>query len=70
MIDKIERLVLENVMGNDAVQTGTTSRVLKKKKNNRLENESESLLKIIKLLSVQQIKYLSNQRQHRKIYCS
>ena len=40
------------------------------KKNNRLENESESLLKIIKLLSVQQIKYLSNQRQHRKIYCS
>ena len=69
MIDKIERLVLENVMGNDAVQTGTTSRVFTKK-NNRLENESESLLKIIKLLSVQQIKYLSNQRQHRKIYCS
>ena len=32
MIDKIERLALENVMGNDAVQTGTTSRVFTKKK--------------------------------------
>ena len=54
MIDKIERLILENVMRNNTVKTETTSRVLQNG-NNRLENESESSLKIIILLSVQQI---------------
>ena len=56
-IDKIERLSWENVMGHDTVQTEYIKRQVELLQNesNRLRMESESLLKVIELLSVQQI---------------
>ena len=56
-IDKIERLSWENVMEHDTVQTEDIKRQeeLLQNENNRLRMESESLLKVIELLSVQQI---------------
>ena len=56
-IDKIERLSLENAMGHDTVQTEYIKRQVELLQNesNRLRMESESLLKVIELLSVQQI---------------
>ena len=56
-IDKIERLSWENAMGHDTVQTEYIKRQVELLQNesNRLRMESESLLKVIELLSVQQI---------------
>ena len=56
-IDKIERLSWENVMGHDTVQTKHIKQQVEllQNENNRLRMESESLLKVIELLSVQQI---------------
>ena len=56
-IDKIERLLWENVTGHDTVQTEYIKQQeeLLQNENNRLRMESESLLKVIELLSVQQI---------------
>ena len=56
-IDKIERLSRENVMGHDTVQTEDINQQVEllQNENNRLRMESESLLKVIELLSVQQI---------------
>ena len=56
-IDKIERLSWENVMGHDTIQTKYTKQQVEllQNENNRLKMESESLLKVIELLSVQQI---------------
>ena len=56
-IDKIERLLWENATGHDTVQTGYIKQQeeLLQNENNRLRMESESLLKVIELLSVQQI---------------
>ena len=56
-IDKIERLSRENVMRHDTVQTEDINQQVEllQNENNRLRVESELLLKIIELLSVQQI---------------
>ena len=56
-IDKIERLIWENVMVHDTVQTEDMKQQVEllQNENNRLQMESESLLKVIELLSVQQI---------------
>ena len=56
-IDKIVRLLRGNVMGNDTIQTEYIKQQvgLLQNENNRLRMESESLLKVIDLLSVQQI---------------
>ena len=56
-IDKIERLSWENVMGHDTVQTEYIKQQVEllQNENNRFRMESESLLKVIELLSVQQI---------------
>ena len=56
-IDKIERLSRENVMGHDTVQTEDINQQVEllQNENNRLRVESKFLLKIIELLSVQQI---------------
>ena len=55
-IDKIERLLWENVTGHDTVQTEYIKQEeLLQNENNRVRMESESLLKVTKLLSVQQI---------------
>ena len=54
-INKIERLIWENVIGHDTVQTEDMKQQVEllKNENNRLRMESESLLKAIELLSVQ-----------------
>ena len=56
-IDKIERLSWENVMEHDTVQTEYIKQQVEllQNENNRLRMKSESLLKVIELLSVQQI---------------
>ena len=56
-IDKIERLLWENATGHDTVQTEYIKQQeeLLQNENNRLRMESESLLKVIELLSVKQI---------------
>ena len=56
-IDKIEGLSWENVMGHDAIQTEYIKRQgeLLQNENDRLRMKSESLFKVIELLSVQQI---------------
>ena len=56
-IDKIERLLQENVTGHDGVQTEYIKQKVELLQNeiNRLRMESESLLKVIQLLSVRQI---------------
>ena len=56
-IDKVERLIWENVMGHDTVQTEDMKQQVQflQNENNRLRAESESLLEVIELLSVQQI---------------
>ena len=55
-IDKTELLLWENVMGHDTVQTEDMKQQVEllQKENNRLRMESESLFKVIELLSVQQ----------------
>ena len=55
-IDKTELLLWENVMGHDTVQTEDMKQQVEllQKENNRLRMESESLFKVIQLLSVQQ----------------
>ena len=54
-INKIERLIWENVIGHDTVQTEDMKQQVEllKNENNRLRMESESLLRAIELLSVQ-----------------
>ena len=54
-INKIERLIWENVIGHDTVQTEDMKQQVEllKNENNRLRMESESLLNTIELLSVQ-----------------
>ena len=54
-IDKTELLLWENVMGHDTVQTEDMKQQVEllEKENNRLRMESESLFKVIELLSVQ-----------------
>ena len=56
-IDKIERLIWDNVMGHDTIETEDMKKQVEllQNGNNRLRLESESLLKVIELLSVQQI---------------
>ena len=56
-IDQIERLLLENVLGHDTVQTEDMKQqvVLLQNGNNRLRMKSESFFKVIEFLSVQQI---------------
>ena len=56
-INKIEHPILENVTGHDAVKTEDMKRQVEllQNENNRLRMKSESLLKVIELLSVQQI---------------
>ena len=56
-IDKIERLILENIMEHNTVKTEDIKQQVEllQNKNNRLRMESESLLKVTELLSVQQI---------------
>ena len=56
-IDKIERLLWENVTGHDRLQTEYIKQQVEllQNENNRLRMESESLLKVNELLSVQQI---------------
>ena len=56
-IDKIERLSWENVIGHYTVRTEYIKQQVEllQNENNRLRMESESLLKVIELLSVQQI---------------
>ena len=56
-IDEIELLSWENVMGHDTVQTEYIKQQVEFLQNekNRLRMESESLLKVIDMLSVQQI---------------
>ena len=53
-IDKIECLIWENVMVHDTVQTEDMKQQVKLLQNDRLRMESESLLKVYDLLSVQQ----------------
>ena len=55
-IDKVEHLLCENVMGHDAVQTEDMKQQVEllQNENSRLKTESESLLKVIELLSIQQ----------------
>ena len=54
-IDKIERLSWENVMGHDTIQTKYLKQQVEllQNENDRLRMESESLLKVTELLSVQ-----------------
>ena len=56
-IDKIERLLWENVTGHDRLQTEYIKQQVEllQNENNRLRMESESFLEAIELLSVQQI---------------
>ena len=56
-IDEIECLLWENVTRHDTVQTEYIKQQVEllQNENNRLRMESESLLKVTKLLSVQQI---------------
>ena len=56
-INKIERIIWENVIGHDTVQAEDIKQQVKllKNENNRLRMEPESLLKVIELLSVQQV---------------
>ena len=56
-IDKVEHLLCKNAMGHDTVQTENIKQQVEllQNENSRLRIESESLLKVIKLLSVQQI---------------
>ena len=56
-IDKIKRLIWKNVMGHNVVQTEDMKQQVEllQNENTRLRMESESLLKVIELLSVQQI---------------
>ena len=56
-IDKIEHLLWENVTRHDKVETKYIKQQVEllQNENNRLRMESESLLKVIELLSVQQI---------------
>ena len=60
MSAKIERIIWENVIGHDTVQTEDIKQQVKllKNENNRLRMEPESLLKVIELLSVQQVNTL------------
>ena len=55
-IDTIERLLWENVTGHDTVQTEYIKQQVELLQNedSRLRMESESLFKVIELLSVQQ----------------
>ena len=55
-IHKIERLLWENVTGHETVQTEYIKQQVEllQNENNRLRMESESLVKVIELLSVQQ----------------
>ena len=54
-IDKTERLIWENVMEHDTTQKEDMKKQVEllQNENNRLRMESESLLKVIELLSVQ-----------------
>ena len=54
-IDKIEHLLWENVTRHDKVETKYIKQQVEllQNENNRLRMESESLLKVIELLSVQ-----------------
>ena len=56
-IDKIQLFIWENVMCYDTVQTEDMKQQVQllQNENNRVRMESESLLKVIELLSVQQI---------------
>ena len=56
-IDQIEHLLYENVMGHDTVQTEDRKQQVEllQNENSRLRIESESLPKVIELLSFQQI---------------
>ena len=56
-IDKIEHLLCENVMGHDTVKTEEMKQQVELLQNekSRLRIESKFLLKVIKMLSVQQI---------------
>ena len=56
-IDKAERLIWENVVRHDTVQTENMKQQVHflQNENNRLRAESESLPEVIELLSVQQI---------------
>ena len=56
-IDKIEHALCENVMGYDTVQTEDMKQQVEllQNENSKLRIESESLLNVIELLSVQQI---------------
>ena len=55
-IYKIKHLIWENVMGHDTVQTEDKKQQVEllQNENNRLRMESESLIKVIELLPVQQ----------------
>ena len=55
--DKIERLKRENVIGHDTVYKKDMKQQVEllQNENNRLQKESESLLKVIELLPVQQL---------------
>ena len=56
-IDKIQLFIWENVTGYDTVQTEDMKQQVQllQNENNRVRMESESLLKVIELLSIQQI---------------
>ena len=56
-IDNIERLILENIMKHDTLKIEDIKQQVEllQNKNNRLRMESESLLKVTELLSVQQM---------------
>ena len=54
-IDRIERLILKNVTGHDTVRTEDMKQQVEFFENNRLRMESEPLIKVTDLLSVQQI---------------
>ena len=56
-IDKLKRLTWENIMWHDTVQTEDMKQQVEllQNENNRLRLESESLIKVIGLLSVQQV---------------
>ena len=70
-IDEIELLSWENVMGHDTVQTEYIKQQVEFLQNekNRLRMESESLLKVIDMLSVQQIN-THEANNNRKFYNS
>ena len=58
-IDKTEHLIWENVMEHDTTQKEDMKKQVEllQNENNRLRMESESLLKVIELLSVQKKNY-------------